>query len=445
MMTPEEPWQKIFLYSVPYDAVEQKASLKRVLGLLEVTLSGMGVILGAGIYALLGQAAALAGNALWLSFLWAGLVALCSGLSYAELSSMMPRASAEYEYSRHAFGREVAFVVGWLIILSGIISSATVALGFAGYFGALFGTPTIPSALLLILSLSVLLLAGIKQSARVAVIFTLIEAAGLIIVIILGLPHYGAVDYLKMPHGLDGIFAAAALIFFAYLGFEEMVKLSEETRDPEVNIPRGLVLAVLAAAVLYLLVAVSAVSILGWQRLAESKAPFADIALAAVGRRGFFLLSIIALFSTTNTVLLMLLAASRIVYGMASSSALPRAFARVHPATGAPWAATLAVILPSLAFVLLQDIGFVANVANFTLFLSFIVINAALIVLRFNQPEIKRPFRVPLAMGKMPLIPLLAIAFNAFMLAQLSFQVLLMGSFLALLGGLAAMIKRYFS
>lgn len=198
-----------------------------------------GVILGEGIYALLGQAADLAGNAPWLSFVWAGLVALFTGLSYAELSSMMPRASAEYEYSRHAFGREVAFVMGWLIILSGIISSATVALGFAGYFQALFGVPIIPSALLLILALSVLLLGGIKQSARVAVIFTLIEAAGLIIVIILGVPYLGGVNYLEMPHGLKGVFEAAALSFFAYLGFEEMVKLSLETRDPEVNIPRG--------------------------------------------------------------------------------------------------------------------------------------------------------------------------------------------------------------
>jgi APA family basic amino acid/polyamine antiporter len=423
----------------------QKAGLKRVLGLTEVTLSGMGVILGAGIYALLGPAAALAGSALWLSFVWAGVVALFTGLCYAELSSMMPLASAEYEYARQAFGSEVAFVVGWLIILSGIISSATVALGFAGYFAALFEIQTIPSALLLILGLSALLLAGIKQSARVAVIFTLIEAAGLIIVIAIGVPHLGSVNYLEMPRGPDGVLAAAALIFFAYLGFEEMVKLSEETKDPEVNIPRGLVLAVLAAAVLYVLVALSAVSILGWQRLGEASAPFADIALAAVGSRGFFLMSIVALFSTTNTVLLMLLAASRIVYGMASSSALPAALAIVHPSTGSPWAATLAVVLPSMAFVLLRDIGLVANLANFTLFLTFLAINAALIVLRYRRPEARRPFRVPLAWGKMPLIPILGMAFNAFMLAQLPFSVLLSGSALALLGGLLALIRRYLS
>jgi len=425
--------------------MEQKAGLKRVLGLTEVSLSGMGVILGAGIYALLGPAAALAGNALWLSFVWAGVVALCSGLCYAELSSMMPLASAEYEYARQAFGMEVAFVVGWLIILSGIISSATVALGFAGYLGALFDIQTIPSALLLILALSALLLAGIKQSARVAVIFTLIEAAGLLIVVVLGVPYLGSVNYLEMPEGLDGVLAASALIFFAYLGFEEMVKLSEETKDPEVNIPRGLVLAVLAAVVLYVLVALSAVSTLGWQRLGESSAPFAEIALAAAGSRGFFLLSIVALFSTTNTVLLMLLAASRIIYGMASSSALPAVLASVHPSTGSPWAATLAVVLPSMVFVLLQDIGLVANLANFTLFLTFLAINAALIVLRYRRPEARRPFRVPLALGKMPLIPILGMAFNAFMMAQLPSSVILSGSALALLGGLAAMIKRHFS
>jgi APA family basic amino acid/polyamine antiporter len=211
-----------------------------------------------------------------------------------------------------------------------------------------------------------------------------------------------------------------------------------------VNIPRGLVLAVLAAVVLYVLVALSAVSTLGWQRLGESSAPFANVALAAVGRRGFLLMSIVALFSTTNTVLLMLLAASRIVYGMASSSALPAVLASVHPSTGSPWAATLAVVLPSMAFVLLRDIGLVANLANFTIFLTFLAINAALIVLRYRLPGARRPFRVPLAMGKMPLIPLLGMAFNAFMLAQLPFYVLLSGSALALLGGLAAIIKRHF-
>jgi APA family basic amino acid/polyamine antiporter len=126
--------------------MSDKVELKRELGLLEVTLSGIGIILGAGIYALIGKAAALAGNSVWLSFAIASLIAIFTGLSYAELSSMFPRASAEHEYVRNAFGKKLAFVIGWLIILSGMIGAATVALGFGGYFNAFFKVPVIPSA-----------------------------------------------------------------------------------------------------------------------------------------------------------------------------------------------------------------------------------------------------------------------------------------------------------
>jgi len=414
--------------------MDQKSELSRSLGLFEVTLSGIGIILGAGIYALLGEAAALAGNAVWISFALAALVALLTGLSYAELSSMFPKASAEYEYTAQAFGMRVAFVVGWLIILSGVISSAAVALGFAGYFEALFQAPRLPSALAMTVLLSLLLFLGIKQSAWVAIVFTMIESLGLLIIIGLGVPYLGSVDYLEMPHGLEGIFQASALIFFAYLGFEEMVKLSEETKDPEVNLPRGLILAVLASIVLYVLVALSAVSVLGWQKLGQSQAPFADIASAAFGPQASFLLSIIALFATTNTVLLMLLAASRIIYGMAAQSALPGFLAEIHPATKTPWMAITVAAIPTMAFIMLKDIDFVANVANFTLFLTFMVINATVIILRHRRPSLFRPFRVPLSIGWVPLIPVLALIFNAFMLTQLSREVMLLGAVLLAMG-----------
>lgn len=418
--------------------MEQKIELKRTLGLLEVTVSGVGIILGAGIYALIGQAAGLAGNAVWISFALAALVAVFTGLSYAELSSMFPKAGAEYEYTAQAFGRGPAFVIGWLIIFSGVIGAATVALGFAGYFQALFGTQIIPVALILIALLSAVNFVGVKQSARMAMAFTMIEAIGLIIVIIVGIPRLGSVDYLEMPNGLEGIYQAAALIFFAFIGFEEMVKLSEETKDPERIIPRGLILAVSICIVLYIAVAISAVSVLGWQKLSQSSAPFGEIAFAALGQRAFVIVSVMALFATSNTVLLMLLAASRIMYGMAESGSLPGVLALVHPVARTPWAAILLVMVLGMAFSLLNDIAFVANINNFTLFLTFMVVNAVLIVLRYKKPEAARPFRVPLSLGRLPLLPLLGVAFNAFMLLQLSSEVLVIGAGLAILGGLAA-------
>jgi len=358
--------------------VQGKVQLRRTLGLFEVTLSGIGIILGAGIYALIGEAAGLAGNAVWISFALSALVAVFTGLSYAELASMFPKASAEYEYTSQAFGRFPAFIIGWLIIFSGVIGAAAVSLGFAGYFQALTGVPLLPSALLLLAALSAIISVGIKQSARLAITFTAIEALGLVIIIILGIPYLGRVNLLEMsPLGFSGIFQASALIFFAFMGFEEMVKLSEETKDPEKNIPRGLMLAISASIVLYITVALSAVSVLGWERLSQSSAPFADIAYSALGANASTIISIIALFATTNTVLLMLLASSRIIYGMAQSGSLPQILANVHPQRRTPWTATLLSMALAMAFVSFQDIAFVANVNNFTIFVTFMVINAA--------------------------------------------------------------------
>ncbi len=154
---------------------------------------------------------------------------------------------------------------------------------------------------------------------------------------------------------------------------EEIVKLAEETKNPERNIPLGLILSVSASVILYIFVAFSAVSVLGWEKLSQSQAPFAEIAEAVLGENAFSTLSIIALFATANTVLLMLLTASRITYGMAESSSLPKILAQIHPKTRTPWVAILVTAALSMGFVLLEDIGYVAGVANFTVFFTFIV------------------------------------------------------------------------
>lgn len=421
----------------------KRVELRRTLGLFEVTISGIGIILGAGIYALIGQAAGLAGNAVWISFLLSAVVAVFTGLSYAELASMFPRASAEYEYTSQAFGRFAAFIIGWLIIFSGVIGAATVALGFGGYLRALTGTPLLPAALLLLAFLSAVVLLGIKQSARLAIVFTAIEASGLVLVMLVGLPYLGRADYFEMsPLGLPGIFQASALIFFAFLGFEEMVKLSEEAKDPEKNIPKALILAISGSIVVYIMVALSAVSVLGWEALSRSSAPFADIAYSALGPEASVVLSVMALFATANTVLLMLVASSRIIYGMARSGCLPRIFASVHPQRQTPWMASLLSMTLSMAFVFLGDIALVANVNNFTVFVTFIVINAVLIWLRYKKPQVSRPFRVPVSLGRLALLPLLGILLNAFMLSQLDWQVVAIGLALTASGAAAAVANR---
>ncbi|HIJ99077.1 TPA: amino acid permease [archaeon] len=406
----------------------RKYHLKRELGLVAATLSGVGIILGAGIYALIGKAAGIAGNAVWISFFFAAAVAALTGLSYAELSSMYPKAGAEYVYTEHAFNKKLAFIVGLLIIISGIIGAAAVSLGFAGYFSALFNTPLVPTAAVLIFLLSVVNYWGIKQSARIAILFTLIESFGLIAIIFIGIPYFGKVDYFEFsPVGLGGVFSAASLIFFAYLGFEEIVKLSEETKNPTKTIPTALIIAMVISTIIYILVSISAVSILGWEKLGTSSAPLADVASSALGGNAFLILSIIALFATSNTALLMMLASSRIMYGMARDHGFPEIFSRVHAIHRTPYFAVFLVMLISVLFALVGKIEVVADLTNFVAFITFIVINASVILLRQKFPKTNRHFHTPGRIGKIPILPVLGIIFSAFMLLNLGIWILIYG------------------
>jgi APA family basic amino acid/polyamine antiporter len=427
------------------DQQSPPSPLKRELGLLEVTLSGVGIILGAGIYVLIGQAAGLAGNAIWLAFGLSAIMALLTGLSYAELSSMFPKAGAEYDYVTNAFNSRLAFVIGWLVFLSGVLAAATVALGFAGYFTALTGIPILISAIALLIVLTALLAYGIKETARVAVISTVIEVSGLVIIIAIGLPHLGSVNYWEMPQGYSGLFAASALIFFAYQGFESMVKFSEETKKPETTVPKALILALAISVILYVLVALSVVSVLGWQQLAVSNAPFADVVYGTLGPDAAVIIAIVALFATANTALMSMYASSRILYGMAGSSSLTAGLAWVHPARRTPCIAIIICGVLSGMLIFAGDIAFIANVTNFTLFITFIVINAAVIVLRYRSPRIPRPFRIPCSIGRLPLVPVAGIVFCIFLLAVQDLAVLTLGLVLTGVGVVLMVIAGHYA
>jgi len=230
--------------------MEGKYELKKELNLLEITLVGIGNILGAGIYVLMGKAAGLAGNMVWFSFLFAGVTAALSALSYMELSSMYPRAGAEYEFVKRAFGERVGLFAGLLVVYFVVITSSAVALGFGEYFGNLFGGGNLVGAVGLFVGLSLLMVYGIKESARLAILITLIELSGLLIIIYVGFPYLGTVNYFEAPN-LAGIFEASTLIFFAFLGFEDIVRLSQETKNAEKTTPKALLIAIFFALVLY--------------------------------------------------------------------------------------------------------------------------------------------------------------------------------------------------
>jgi len=412
-------------------------SLKRNLGLFETTLMGVGIILGAGIYVLIGAAAGIAGNAVWMSFGLASIVAIFTGMSYAEFTSGRTNDSAEYDFVKRSLNEKLGFMTGWLIILMGIISSAAVALGFAGYFTSLFSMLSISKisvAIGLIVLFSFISYYGIKEAAWTNIIFTVLETLGLLFIIYLGIGSFGNVDYMEMANGFEGIFSAAALIFFAYIGFESIAKLSEETKNPSKTIPKAILLSILISTIIYILVAISAISVLDWQTLSTSSAPLADVAAVMMGSSAFFALSIIALFSTGNTVLIILIGASRQLYGVSKYYKKLSKFSAVSKTRQTPHISILFIGLFAAAFAFIENIGTVANLTNFVVFLTFILVNLSLIYKRKKEKSISKGFRVPINYNNIPIPAVLGILTSLFLMAQLDTQVILGGTGLSALG-----------
>ncbi|MFH1972283.1 MAG: amino acid permease [archaeon] len=381
--------------------------LKKELNLFQLTVISVGIILGAGIYALIGAAAATGGNAIWISFLISAFIALFTGLTYAEISSYFQGNAGEYDYVAKAFNKKFGFIIGVSMIFIAIITSSTVALGFAGYFTTLMPVPYLVSAILIILLMTFINFIGIKQSSLFNLFSTLVEFIGLIIIIVIGFKYFGTVNLLEMPQGVTGLFSSAALVFFAYIGFESLVKLKEETKNPDKTLPKAIILSIIITSILYVLVAISAVSVVGWDVLSKSSAPLSLVAKTVLGSFSGRLLAVIALFSTSNTILIGLVTASRQMYGMAKEKSLPKFLTVVHKRTRTPLFAVYISAAITILFALIGDVALVANLANILLFITFAVVNLSLIVLRYKMEPIKGKFRCPINIGRFPIISLL--------------------------------------
>ncbi|MFH0884531.1 MAG: amino acid permease [Candidatus Micrarchaeota archaeon] len=391
--------------------------LKRGLGLFSTTLYGIGVILGAGIYALISIGAGLAGNMLWAAFLISAFIAIFTALSYAELSSMFPSEAAEYNYSRKAFKREwLSFAVGWVLAIGTVIAASTVALGFGGYLHALIGIDIAVAALLLIGAMTVLNYWGIQESANFNNVATSLEMLGLLIVIAAGFltPSQTEVNLLEPPSdGIGGIIAAVSVIFFAFIGFENIANLSEEVKDSRKIVPKALILALAISTVLYMLVAIAAVREVGWFALSESKAPLTLVVSRMLGSYAP-LMSYIALFATANTVLMFLIVPSRILYGMSAGGSLPKPFSAVG-FRGTPFISVALVGLLAALIASLADIKTVAQLTDLAVFTAYFVVNISLIALA--GARIKRGYASPRFAG----IPVLAYAGALTALLMLAF------------------------
>ncbi|MFN3655598.1 MAG: APC family permease, partial [Candidatus Nitrosotenuis sp.] len=351
-------------------------------------------------------------------------------MSYAELSAMYPRAAAEYMFVKNAFKSNfVAFIVGWLTLFVAIISASAIALGFGGYFTTISGVPIVVGAVIAIIGLSFLNFFGIHESSSLNIVFTIVEAAGLALVIWLGFVVFGNVEvnYFEMPFGFSGVFAAFTLVFFAYVGFENIANIAEEIKNPQKVLPRAIILAISITAVIYISVSLSAVRILSWQELDASVAPLADVIKKALGQQWQTVILFIALFATTNTVLIMLVSGSRILYGIARDKSLPPILGAIHHKRKTPWLAVIIIGALSCVFIFAGEISTVANISVFAIIMVFILVNFSLIWLRFKEPDTERPFKVPLNVKWFPILPALGIITPILGVIKFDSYIILMG------------------
>ncbi len=398
-------------------------SLKRHLSLFSVSVFGIGVIVGAGIYSVIGVAYGYAQDTIWLSFLLAGLAAFLTGVSYCEVVTMYPSAGAEYVYLRKAFPKTAlpSFLTAMVLITGGAVTAAAVAVSFAGYLQYFFQFNRSFAAASLIVISTVINLRGIQSSNRANLLFTFLEIAGIFLVLWFGFTEKNPVTSASLKiHG--GTLTAVGLIFFVYLGFEDIANLSEETISPEKNIPKAILYSLALTTGLYLLISFSVMRLIDSETLASSSFPLADV-LKNKSATASRILSVIALFSTGNTALITLLVTSRMLFSVARSGELPSIFAKTIGKNLIPVPATLLTMGMTLLFLFFDKLEMLVSLSSLATLIAFASVNFSVIRLRFIEEETKRAFRVPMNFGKWPLPSIAGFLLTLFMCFDFNKQV----------------------
>lgn len=398
--------------------------LSRSLGWWHLTALGVGAIVGTGIYTLVGIGANLAGPAVILSFIVAGAISACAALAYAEVATMIPASGSAYTYSYVALGEVVAWVVGWSLILEYSLVVSAVAVGWSGYASGFLASVGIdlPRALVagpyaggafnlpavgIIAVVAGLLIAGTRESANVNAVLVVVKVVALIIFIAVVIGHFHAVEFHPfMPYGFTarsvagterGVMAAAAIIFFAFYGFDAISTAAEEAKNPGRDLAIGIIASMLICTLLYMAVAVAAVGSMPYGDYAQSPEPLALILRKLGDARVASVIGAAAVVALPTVVLAFLYGQSRIFFVMARDGLLPTRLARVSPKTGTPVRITIltAVVVSVLAGLIPLDQ--IAALANAGTLLAFVAAATCMLVLRVRAPDRMRPFRTPLA------------------------------------------------
>jgi amino acid transporter len=373
--------------------MQAEPTLRRALSLPVITLYGLGTIIGTGIYVLVGQVAGMAGMHAPIAFVLAGIVAGFTAFSYAELASRYPRSAGEAVYLEEGYGvRALSVIVGLTLAVAGMVSAAAIANGFVGYLHLFAHVPRWAAVGSLVMTLGIVAAWGIRESALLATVTTLAELGGLIVIVVAAgsqvadltaqLPRLvPTMD----PAAASGIVTGAFLAFYAFLGFEDMVNVAEEVRDPAKTMPVAILLAAGGATVLYVTVAAVAVLTVPPEALAESAAPLAEVYERATGSAPWFI-GVVGLFAVVNGALIQIIMGARILYGMSSEGWLPRMFRYVHPRRQTPLVTTLIMTFAVLVLALAFPLTTLAGITSFMLLAVFATVNLALVRIKLRGP-----------------------------------------------------------
>ncbi|MGW2819076.1 amino acid permease [Streptomyces sp. NPDC001415] len=391
-------------------------SLKRSLGMWQLTMISIGATLGTGIFIVLGENIPKAGPAITLSFVIAGLTALFSALSYAELAGTIPVAGSSYSYAYATLGEFIAWICGWCLIIEYGVSVSAVAVGWGQYLNELLdGTigVTLPDALsappgaggyfnlpalIVVLLAMVFLLGGARESARANTIMVGVKIAALVLFCVIGFMGFKSGNYSDfMPLGTAGVSGAASSLFFSYIGFDAASTAGEEAKNPKRDLPRAIMLSLVIVTALYVLVAVVAVGARPWKQFEGSEAVLSDIMKDVTGQSFWAtLLAACAVIAIASVVLTVLYGQTRILFAMSRDGLVPKVFAKVSPRTGTPVANTVIVSVFCGVLAAAVPLGELANATSIGTLFAFALVNVAVVVLRCTRRDMPRTFRVPL-------------------------------------------------
>ena len=380
--------------------VREHPDLKRGIGPWLLLFFILGDIVGAGIYALVGEVGGLVGGAIWSAFLCAFVLAIFTASSYAELVTKYPRAGGSATYVNNAFRNPfVSFMVAFAVMASGITSACTLTLAFSGdYLAQFISVPIIGAAIVFMLLITAINFYGISESVRINVVLTLVEITGLILIIIIGIAALAgghgdpgrAFEFKEGTSVLTALLAGTVLAFYALIGFDDSVNVAEETQHPSRNYPRAIFGALLLAGVIYLLVTFTASMVVPTATLAESSGPLLEVVEAGPIAIPIKLFAAIALLAVSNGALINMIMASRIVYGMGDQGVMPTAFSNVHPGRRTPWvsiAFTSVIALLVLITIGRNDeaLSTLGSTTVVLLLIAFVMVNISVLVLRRDE------------------------------------------------------------